>query len=246
GITDGEGRATLAKRTRQDKIEGETLATPALHQYWNSRLSGDEAAALDAVAAKAQAGNTGGEARVTAGQAVRHAIEHFFGLDGRNSAESEKAVLEEALRYGAGDVLPEEVKSELARQDLIRAEIGGRMVCTTAEVHAEERALVKSAWSGRHSCVPLAAGQPYLADNGLSREQADAVAQLLGSEDRMQMLLGKSGTGKTTTLRELDRALQERGRRLVAFAPTARASRGVLRSKGFATADTVANLLDKP
>lgn len=256
GITDGEGRATLAKRTRQDKIEGETLATPELHHYWNSRLTADEAAALDAEAAKAQAGTTGGGARVTPQQAVRHAIEHFFGPDGRNSAESERAVLEEALRYGAGDVLPEEVKKELAGQDLIRAEIGGRMICTTAEVLAEEQALKQSAWSGRDACQPLSAGKPYVPqaamasargrNEKLDGEQAEAVRHLLDSEDRTQILIGKAGTGKTTTLLELDRALQERGRQLCAFAPTARASRGVLRKKGFATADTLANLLDKP
>src|SRR5581483_10828871 len=127
-----------------------------------------------------------------------------------------------------------------------RAELGGRRVCTTEAVLAEEQAMVKSAWSGRNSCLPLAAGKRFVSGQGLSREQAGAVAQLLGSQDRVQMLLGKSGTGKTTTLKALDAALRERGRQLVAFAPTARASRGVLRSKGFATADTVANLLDKP
>lgn len=246
GVTDPAAKAQLASRTRQKK-GGETLATPALHDYWNGRLSGGEAQALDDAYAQAQnGGGTGGRAVVTAEQAVRHALEHFFGPDGRNSAEDERDVLEEALRYGTGGVLPEEAGKELGRHHLIRADIGGRPVCTTEAVLAEEQALVKSAWSGRNSCVPLAAGAAYAPGHDLSREQADAVAQLLGSEDRMQMLIGKSGTGKTTTLRALDAALRERGRQLVAFAPTARASRGVLRDKGFVAADTVANLLDKP
>jgi hypothetical protein len=80
----------------------------------------------------------------------------------------------------------------------------------------------------------------------LTREKAEAVAQLLNSQDLVQVLLGKSGTGKSTTLKELDAELQKRGRQLLGFAPTAKASRGVLRSKGFATADTLANLLAKP
>ncbi len=257
GITDGAGRSTLAKRTRQDKIEGETLAAPALHDYWNSRLTADEAAAMDAAYAKAQAGgDASGRVRVTAGQAMRHAMEHFFGPDGRNSAEAEKAVLEEALRYGAGSVLPEDVKKEFARLDVIRAEIGGRMICTTAEVHDEELALKKSAWSGRHACAPLSAGKTYVPAEAvaaarqekrkLDDEQAEAVRHLLDSEDRGQLFIGKAGAAKTTTLQELERALSERGRKLMAFAPTARASRGVLRKKGFATADTLANLLSKP
>ncbi|HTU16537.1 MAG TPA: AAA family ATPase, partial [Gemmataceae bacterium] len=246
GVTDPAVKAQLASQTRLKKSAGEKLGTQALHDYWNGRLSGGEAQAMDTAYALAQAGGINGRERVTAEQAVRHALEHFFGTDGRNSAEDERDVLEEALRYGAGGMLPEDARKELARQDLIRAEIGGRMVCTTEAVLAEEQALVKSAWSGRNACVPLDAVRAYVPDKGLSREQAGAVAQLLNSQDRVQMFLGKSGTGKTTTLRALDAALRELGRQLVAFAPTARASRGVLRSKGFAQADTVANLLAKP
>jgi conjugative relaxase-like TrwC/TraI family protein len=129
GIADGQGRSTLAKLTRQGKAEGETLATPALRAYWNGRLSATEAKALDAVHAQAQDGSsTGGRPAATPPQAVQHALAHFFGADGRNSAEDERDVLEEALRDGAGGVLPEEAKKELARQDLIRADIGGRTV----------------------------------------------------------------------------------------------------------------------
>jgi len=247
GVTDPAAKAQLASKTRLKKSDGENLATQALHDYWNGRLSGGEAKAMDAAYAQAQhGGGAGGQTAVRPQQAVRHALEHFFGPDGRNSAEDEKDVLEEALRYAAGGVLPQAAREEIGRHDLIRAEIGGRRVCTTEAVLAEEQALVKSAWSGRNSCVPLAGGRPYVPGQGLSGEQAGAVARLLNSQDRVQMLLGKSGTGKTTTLRALDAALRERGRQLVAFAPTARASRGVLRSKGFAEADTVANLLDKP
>jgi conjugative relaxase-like TrwC/TraI family protein len=253
GITDPEAKAQLASLTRQKKAGGEPLTARQLHAYWNGRLSADEARAMDAVSARARSGGPGRPAPVTPAQAVRHALEHFFGPDGRNSAEPEKAVLEEALRYAAGGVLPADARAELGRHDLIRAEIAGRQLCTTAAVLAEEQAMVQSARAGRHACVPLSAGKPYAPaalfggkGPGPDAEQARAVAQLLGSPDRVQVLIGKAGTGKTTTLKELERALAERGRRLCAFAPTARASRGVLRSKGFAAADTLANLLDKP
>ena len=61
-------------------------------------------------------GGTGGRPAVTPqpGDADMP-LEHFFGPDGRNSAVGEKAVLEEALRFGAGGVLPEDVKKELGR-----------------------------------------------------------------------------------------------------------------------------------
>jgi conjugative relaxase-like TrwC/TraI family protein len=246
GITDPAEKAKLASKYRLDKDAGEKLTTPDLHAYWKSRLTDDEAAALAAVVQAAHRGGQPQASTRTAAQAIDHALAHFFGPDGRNSAESEKAIMEEALRYGAGAVLPADVKRELARRDLIRAEIKGRIVMTTPEVHAEEQALVKSAWSGRSSCEPLAAGKPYVPGKKVDGEQAAAVGQLIGSQDLALMLIGKSGAGKTTTLTELDTALRERGRKLMAFAPTVRASRKVLRSKGFAMADTLANLLRKP
>lgn len=241
----GAAKAKLASQTRLKKSDGEQLTTQQLHDYWNSRLTSDEAAALDTVHARATAGGGGGvREAVTARQAVDHALEHFFGPDGRNSAESEKDVLQEALRYGAGDMLPEAARQELARRNLIRAELDGRMICTRQDVLEEEQAMSRSAWSGRSACAPLEGGKPYVPDPNLKPDQQQAVTQLLCSQDRVMMLLGKAGATKTTTLKGFDAALRERGRKLMAFAPTARASRGVLRSKGFETADTLQALLD--
>jgi conjugative relaxase-like TrwC/TraI family protein len=246
GITDGEGRSRLGRLTRQGKGEGEELPAEALHAYWNGRLSGDEAAALDAAYAQAQAGGGDGRAGMTARQAVEHALEHFFGPDGRNSCEGEKDILEEALRYGAGQVLPAAAKKELdGRKELIRADIGGGVVCTTAEVLAEEQSMSRSAWSGRNCCARLDGGKPYVAQGKLDQEQHAAVGQILASRDRVLMLLGKSGAGKTTTLRELEAALLKRQRRITAFAPTTKA-RDTLREKGFDTAQTLQALLASP
>src|SRR5262249_3712985 len=152
-----------------------------------------------------------------------HSVAHFFGPDGRDSAVREKDVLEEALRFGAGSVLPEDAKKELGGHGLIRAEIGGRMVCTTEEVLAEEQAMVKSAWSGRNACVPLDGGKPDVPQGKLDQEQHAAVGQLLADGSRILMLLGKSGAGKTTTLRGFEAALHQRHRQLTAFAPTTKA-----------------------
>ena len=96
---------------------------------------------------------------------------------------AEKAILEEALRYAAGDVLAPEMKKELAKHDLIRAEIKGRMVCTTEEAHGEEQAVGKSIWSGRGVCAPLLAGKAYLPEQRriggvtLDREQTEVIGR---------------------------------------------------------------------
>ena len=98
GITDPAAKAKLASLTRQKK-DGEGLSPKALHDYWNGRLTPEEAGALDAVQARARTGDGSSVAPggIAAARAMGHAVEHFFGPDGRDSAVGEKAVLEEAL-----------------------------------------------------------------------------------------------------------------------------------------------------
>ena len=67
---------------------------------------------------------------------------------------------------------------------------------------------------------------------------------MLGSRDRVMIIRGVAGTGKTTLEAEIGEALAEAGKPVVALAQSAEASRGVLREQaGFATADTVARFL---
>ena len=57
------------------------------------------------------------------------------------------------------------------------------------------------------------------------------------------MLRGGAGTGKTTMMKTAVKLIEETDRQIYAFAPTADASRDMLRSEGFDRADTVARLL---
>jgi conjugative relaxase-like TrwC/TraI family protein len=254
GITDAAGRKNLGRQTRQAKGESEELPTEQLHAYWNAKLTSDETVPMDAAYTRSLKGGSGGQRRqVTAREAIAHALEHYFGPDGRQCAVAENAVIEEALRYGAGDVLAREARRALeARREVIRAEIGGRMVLTTEEALAEEQAVKKSAWSGRDACAPLLAGIAYLPEAArdgqitLDPEQTAAIGAVLSSRDRIMALTGKSGAGKSTTLRGLDKELRERGRRICAFAPTTTASRRNLRDKGFSDATTLQALLVSP
>ena len=77
----------------------------------------------------------------------------------------------------------------------------------------------------------------------LNAQQRAAVAHVLASRDRVTLLRGAAGTGKTTLAREAVRQLEAAGRRVHGFAPSAEASRGVMRDEGFQDADTVARLL---
>ena len=66
---------------------------------------------------------------------------------------------------------------------------------------------------------------------------------MLGSRDRVMIIRGVAGTGKTTLEQEIGEALAEAGRPVVALAQSVKASREVLREEaGFAEADTVAQV----
>jgi len=69
------------------------------------------------------------------------------------------------------------------------------------------------------------------------------VLHVLGSRDRVTLIRGGAGTGKTSMSLEAAQAIEAAGHKVFAFAPSAEASRGVLRQEGFKEADTVARLL---
>lgn len=75
----------------------------------------------------------------------------------------------------------------------------------------------------------------------LSPEQQAMVSHVLGSSDRVVLVIGDAGTGKTHAVRS---AFQAIDRPVEIIAPGAEASRGVLRREGFANADTVTAFLN--
>lgn len=67
---------------------------------------------------------------------------------------------------------------------------------------------------------------------------------VLGSRDRVMIIRGGAGTGKTSLEQEIGDAMAEAGKPVVALAQAVKASREVLRTEaGFANADTVARFL---
>ena len=74
----------------------------------------------------------------------------------------------------------------------------------------------------------------------LSPEQQAMVSHVLNSPDRVVLVIGDAGTGKTHAVKS---AFQAIDRPVEILAPGAEASRGVLRREGFAKADTVASFL---
>lgn len=235
GITDPDRKAGLGATTREKKAD--RLTRDELRCEWLGRLSDDDRRALGRAFRPARP-----KGRVTGGerQAVDHAIGHVFT---REAATTERKLVTEALKRGVGAVTLDSVKSELAARPLVRGTVKGRELVTTPDMLSAEGRLLAFARQGRGRYRPLGdPGRPVSRD-WLNAGQRKAIRHVLASRDRVTLIRGAAGTGKTTLEQELGEALEAAGRTVVALAPTTPAA-GVLRTEaGFAHADTVARFL---
>lgn len=236
GIDDAEAKAELGAKTRERKVK--ELSFPELQETWIGRMTEAE---RDALAALEQ--RLGGDAEPVDGtasaRAVEHAIDHVFA---RESVVPERQLLAEALKHSVGRATVEQVQQEVGSRDLIAAERKGRRMVSTAEVLAEERRITGFAREGRGTCRPFADCKS-LDDTILDGEQKRAAKHIVESRDRVILLRGAAGVGKTTLMREAVARIEDAGTKVFAFAPSANASRRTLREAGFANAETVATLL---
>jgi hypothetical protein len=167
---------------------------------------------------------------------MRYAIAHMFE---RNSVVDERRLYEAAIRHGIGCVSSEGVRAEAVRQGVLT---NGKEA-TTREVLAEERRIIAFARDGRGTCKPMATEEQLARCKNfrrLSAEQKTVVMHIGRSTDRVIVVEGDAGTGKTDALQVVIPGIETPG---VMLAPSADASRGVLRSKGFSNADTLARFL---
>ena len=236
GITDPNRKAELGAETRERK--GSALGWERLRKEWNSRLTDRERHALAAVHARERIAAR--PERFEAG-AVDYATLHCYV---REAVVPERKLVTEALKRGLGAVTVEGVTDEVRERPLIRSQVAGRQMATTKEMVALETRLIDFARQGRGRCRPLGDPERQCSRNWFNDGQKAAVRHVLGSRDRVMIIRGVAGTGKTTLEQEIGEALAEAGRPVVALAQSVKASREVLREEaGFATADTVARFL---
>ena len=239
GITDPYRKGELGAESREKK--GKPLSMNELRKAWDARLTDKERSTLAEVHRREKPPE---RLRKLEAMAVDHAISHSFV---REAVVPERKIETEALKRGLGAVTVEDVKAETSRRPLIRSDVAGRSMATTKEMLSLESKIIEFAKGGRGRYRPL--GDP---DRPCSREwfnegQKNAIRHVLGSRDRVMIIRGVAGTGKTTLEQEIGEALTELGKPVVAIAQSVKASREVLRQEaGFASADTVARfLMDK-
>jgi conjugative relaxase-like TrwC/TraI family protein len=236
GISDPKRKDALGAATREKKES--SLGWESLRKEWNARLSDTERRVLAAVHRRERAA-----ARPERGEtaSVDHGIQHSFV---RDAVVPERKVITEALKRGIGAVTVEGVTREVGKRPLIRSEVAGRKMATTKEMVALESKLIDFARNGRGRCRPLANPDRPVTRDWFNDGQKAAVRHVLGSRDRVMIVRGVAGSGKTTLEQEIGEALAEAKRPVVALAQSVKASREVLREEaGFANADTVARFL---
>jgi len=243
GIESPEGKHAIGYYGRENKKKD--AGTGELRVRWTARLTPTEKAAVERLAF-GNNGRSDGDGPISAKDAMRHAMEHCFE---RVSVTSDKRLQAEALRFAVGSVLPDQVRNAAQTSEIIRREVNGETVVTTRAVRLEELQMLRFARDGKGRFDRLGNGSALLP--GLSSEQRKAALHVLGSLDAVVGIRGAAGTGKThmmkATIAAIENASAEPGgdyRKVFVFAPSAQASRKVLREEGFASADTVAQLLN--
>jgi conjugative relaxase-like TrwC/TraI family protein len=234
GITDARDKDKLGAKTRNRK--NSQLTEAELVKAWTARLTPDELTAVHRTAKRA----VSTAAKVTVDQALDFAQAKCFE---RESVVARNRIVAAALKFGVGSVTLNDVNREMQRRNFIQREIDGELKVTTAELVAEEALMIQRVRDGRSKLAPLLKGRLNFIQDFLSKEQREAVRHILKTHDQVIALRGIAGSGKTTLLTEVRQQLEHQGIRMVALAPSAQASRGVLRDEGFQGAETIANFL---
>ena len=244
GIKSARSKSQLGRLTRNEKHR--SVADSVLPEIWRARLSPSELEIIESAKGDGQATGDKGRESMTAELAVNLSMQHFFE---RQSGVAEKRILGFAIDLSSGIIPASEILQELRKRDdiddIIDATQGSIKFITTKDVIREEEFLAERAMAGLGEGVPLKPDHK-IKNQLLNVGQEEAVQHVLKSRNKIVMISGDAGTGKTTLTVELSDAIKSTGRKMLAFAPSADASRGELRDRGFEGAETIAKLLSSP
>lgn len=237
GITDPNQKAELGAKTRAGKAKN--LSSRQLHDQWQSRLNGSETDALGSLAMQIEPRSFQDDP-FAAKEAVQSSADYGFE---RKSVVPERTLLADTLKRSVGKSSAETVRHHFQSYGFLTVSRDGRRMVTTRDVLTEERSMIGFARRGRGTCCPFRLKPHEFRRTWLNAGQRKTVEQILGSRDRVILIRGAAGVGKTTMMQEAVEAIEASGTKVFTFAPSASASRGTLRQDGFQDADTVARLL---
>ena len=226
----------LGGTSRREKRDDLTLG--GCREYWATIPTEDEAVQVAATIERARLGlNPKLDHRAVADAAMDFALRHH---SEQQSAFRWEELAATALEHGMGAATPAEIEAAAKRAGVLFVERDGLRMATTVELQAEEDYLIGVAWPGR-GVVPV--GVPDDLRRGkLNEGQWQAVCGLLISPNRVNMIEGPAGAGKSSLLASYDRAMKSAGEAVTYLATTAKAVE-VLRVDGFKETQTLARFL---
>ena len=200
-------RKQVAHDERSRKIKDSTA--DRLRPSWGRQMTAEERSALAALRhlkpERPQAADVRG--------IVAWADQHLFE---RRSVVSEHELLSTALAQGRGQSFDlAALRQAVKERNYVREE--DTQALTSREVLRCELDLVLAARDGRHRHAPF--NPHHTCSPSLSAEQREAVGQILGSRDTITLFRGGAGTGKSFTLKEVERGLVAAGHPVVILAP---------------------------
>ena len=222
-----EGVKTAGLRERMQDVDLTSLPSVSqAREQWRER------------AQEAAASNDAREGAQKDPQAVFEGLfrTRAYVVEGEVVRAFEEAGIREADREATKILQGEDI---VALREAGAAEIIGY---TTRDIRRQEQALVEQAValaSARGAAIDLPASSELV--KGLSVEQVMAAREAL-SGSRLSMIVGRAGTGKSTTLNAIRSAAESAGYDVIALAPTNTVAQD-LRESGFARASTVHSLL---
>lgn len=233
-ITNPEALAKLGGYTRSKKEKGLTLSH--LQENWELQIKENDLLGLPEEKSTQNI-------LQTPESIIKHTLSHGFE---NRSVKTDKRLLELAYLHGVdnSDISIEQIdKAFEDYKDIFKHNVNHETFCTTRIITEEEQRIISLARSGVGAVIPLDKG--FEKDNFqfLNDEQQKALHRVMTTKDRLVLIRGSAGTGKTTLLKSVVPEVEKIGTPIRLFAPTAQASRGVLRGEGFETAETLAKLL---
>lgn len=238
GITDPKELDELGARTRNRKEKDYTMTE--LKSDWKRQIQELEQREGQIENLPIRFAPAANDRSLTTLQCIDYSLKHCFE---RASVFQDRRVLATAIQQSIGHkhVLLNDIHNQFTSDSrLIQVDDQGKKMVTTKEVLAEEKRMVNLALNSQGKFSPLYVQAPEIK---LENQQKAAIEHVLTTTNGVSIVTGKAGTGKTTTLQELVPLIEKAGKSVTIVAPSAEASRGVLRQEGFKEAETVAKLL---
>ena len=249
GITSKDTASNLGAKTR--KAKNNKFSTEQIKSNHLERLSDLDKIAID-TKPKSENIITVNQKIDKARSSIKFAIDKNFE---RASVATYKQLLTEAMRdsitLGVNQKwIDDEFKASITKGQLLTKDGAKHSLYTTKAyttkfVKAEELKILEYIKQSIQSAVPL--NKDYEINSSgktlqLSTEQKEAVSGILQSRDKIMIFTGKAGTGKTTTLKEIQKGINENGLQVSIFAPTTGAV-DTLKKDGFENANTIQTYL---